>query len=473
MVSRMIAAIVSITLLASPAFAEDLQYLDHSELALSRLYRDISEAESTIDLTYYIWDPCSSVSKVLTKKLAQKAKAKPKPVKVRMLIDAVAKHNDVGAMHNYFLRQGIDIKFVNPTSGPIPHNDRSHSKLTLIDKKVPGRSRMVTGGRNIGDDYFGLAKENYVDRDVAVSGPASTEDKNGVIAQADSAFEKLWNSPLSKRATFTTEQSTKKIEACTKWTAKDAKLEKHLQTNMEKLIASEKAISCSGAKFTMDDMSHVNAGGATEWDNDGRPAFKDPGARLASKPTTQAVLGYLNGVGRSLTMENQYYIPDNPLKDILRDKRSRNVRIDLYSNMFDGPKEMVTQWHTLYMHKEHTGSQTNHSNFRIAGLLDRWDLSPPGTRYRYHAKAFSSDGKDAVVSSFNIDPRSVHINGESALLVKNCPAFAKRVEDVAKISGRIWTLEENLALCQGQERPEPNQGDPLSGFIQFITKDLQ
>jgi phosphatidylserine/phosphatidylglycerophosphate/cardiolipin synthase-like enzyme len=74
-----------------------------------------------------------------------------------MLIDAVAKHNDVGAMHNYFLRHGIDIKFVNPTSGPIPHNDRSHSKLMLIDKKVPGRSRMVTGGRNIGDDYFGLA----------------------------------------------------------------------------------------------------------------------------------------------------------------------------------------------------------------------------------------------------------------------------------------------------------------------------
>lgn len=465
--------VILLAMLIQPAGAEDLQLLDHSELALSRLYRDISEAQETIDLTYFVWDPCSSVSKVLVKKLSEKARAKPKRVKVRLLIDAVPRHNDIGAMHNYFLRQGIDVKFVNPSSGPIPHNDRSHSKLALIDKKVAGRSRMITGGRNIGDDYFGLATNNFVDRDVAVTGPSSAEDRKGAIAQADNAFEKLWSSPLSKRATYTTEQSMNRIQACTKWTAKDAKLERHLQANMEKMIASEKPISCPQVRFTMDDMSHVNAGGVTNYDNDGRPVFADPSARLAAKPTTQGMLDYLRSVSRSLTMENQYYIPDNPLKDILREKRARNVRIDLYSNMFDGPKEMVTQWHTRYMHKEHTGSQTNHSNFRIAGLLDRWALSPPGTRYRYHSKAFSSDGKDAVISSFNIDPRSVHINGESALFVKNCPAFAGRVEHATKISGKIWTLEENLALCQGQERPQPNYGDPLSSFIQFITKDLQ
>jgi putative cardiolipin synthase len=460
-------------LFAAPAGADELQLLDHSELALSRLYRDISEAQESIDLTYFIWNPCSSVSKVLVKKLAEKAKARPKPVRVRLLLDAIPYSDDIGAIHNYFVRNGIDVKFVNPSYGPIPGNDRTHSKLALIDKKVRGKARLITGGRNISDEYFGMANENYVDRDVAVNGPSSAEDKRGTIAQAEDGFERLWSNRLSKRASFTTEQSMKRVDACTRWTARDAKLERHLKANMEKSIATERQIACSNVKFTIDDMSHVGAGGPAEYDRDGQPVFPNPELRHRSKPTTMALLGYLRGVNRSLTMENQYYIPDNPLKSILREKRAANVRIELYSNMFDGPMEMVTQWHTRYMHKEHRGSQTNHSNFRVAGLLDRWAMSPAETKYRYHSKAFTSDGKDAVISSFNIDPRSVHINGESALLVKNCPAFASRLEQVVKMSGRMWTLEENLALCQGQERPQPNFGDPFNALVQFITKDLQ
>ncbi len=470
---RLIAFIVGFLSIADQSLAEDLQFLDHSELALSRLYKDISEAKETIDLTYFIWNPCSSVSKVLVKKLAEKARAKPKPVKVRLLLDAVPYENDIGAMHNYFVRNGINIKFMNPSSGPIPRNDRTHSKLTLIDKKLPGGAKMITGGRNISDEYFGLAKENFVDRDVSVVGPSSAEDGKGVIAQADHSFEKLWTNRLAKRATFTTDGSMKRVQACAKWTAKDARLEKHLQANMKAMIASERKIRCDNVRFTMDDMSHVGEGGQVEYDHDGQPVFPDPQARLAKKPTSLSILAYLKGVKKNLTMENQYYIPDDPLKSILREKRKRNVRIDLYSNMFDGPSEIVAHWHTRYMGKEHQGSQTNHSNFRIAGLLDRWGLSPAETRYRYHAKSFSSDGKDAVVSSFNIDPRSLNINGESALYVRGCPEFANRVEAAAKITGKIWTLEENLALCEGQERPRPNLGHPVSTLIQFITRDLQ
>lgn len=468
-------------LFALPARADDLQYLDHSELALSRLYNDISEAQESIDLTYLVWDPCSSVSKVLMKKIREKTRPlktaenpNPKPVKVRMLIDAYFHRHEIGALQNYFAANGIEIKFFNPTSAPSGGNTHTHSKIALIDKKVPGKARLITGGRNITDDYFGMGTNNYVDRDVAVSGPSSSEDRKGTIAQAQNGYEKLWNSRYSKQVTMATREATDRIKACTKWTAKDIRLEKHLQAKAKAMIATEKPVTCPNVRFTVDDLSHrdVVSNSNPNSENPSMPAT--PSERLPFKPTTQAVLGLLQGAQRSLTMENQYFIPDDTyVKGILRAQRAKGRKIDLYSNMFDGSDEKVTLWHTHYMRQEHKGTQTNHSNFRIAGLLDRWEFTPKNAKYSYHSKIFVADSKDTIVSSFNLDPRSVHINGESALIVKSCPEFAQKVEGTAQITGRVWTLEENYSLCMGNERPRPPSLDPINGLIQWISKDLQ
>ncbi|WP_162522356.1 hypothetical protein, partial [Xylella fastidiosa] len=75
--------------------------------------------------------------------------------------------------------------------------------------------------------------------------------------------------------------------------------------------------------------------------------------------------------------------------------------------------------------------------------------------------------------SFNLDTRSMLRNGESAVVAKNCPAFAKKVEDVAKLTGKVWTLEENLFVCVTGHRPQPPGHDPVTGLLEFFTKDLQ
>src|SRR5262249_8642955 len=155
---------------------------------------------------------------------------------------------------------------------------------------------------------------------------------------------------------------------------------------------------------------------------------------------------------------------DNYMEPWLKDRKAHGVKIDMYSNMFDkdegieslfdkGNMDMVNLWNTKHMRDMNGNGQTNHMNFRIAGLMDRWLYSPEPTSYTYHAKTFVADGKNAIVSSFNIDPRSMNINGESALFAKNCPAFAKRVEDMTKLTGKVWTLEENLKVCVTGVRP--------------------
>jgi phosphatidylserine/phosphatidylglycerophosphate/cardiolipin synthase-like enzyme len=206
--------------------------------------------------------------------------------------------------------------------------------------------------------------------------------------------------------------------------------------------------------------------------------------RLALKPTSRAVLDLIRGSQETLTLENLYYIPDDSfMKGLLRKKRGSGVKINLYSNMFEGSSsknsifdddfEIVSHWQSHYLRKENVGTQTNHAKFRIPGLMDRWHFTPKEASYTYHAKTFVADGKDAIVSSFNIDPRSMHINGESALVVKGCSAFAGRVEETARLTGKIWAAEEEHAVCMGQGRPHPASTDHFSRFIQFISKELQ
>ncbi|NRD60021.1 phospholipase D family protein, partial [Corallococcus exiguus] len=60
---------------------------------------------------------------------------------------------------------------------------RMHNKLFIADN-VMG----VTGGRNLGDAYFGQADSgNFVDLDVLAAGP--------VVAEMSRSFDTYWNNP--------------------------------------------------------------------------------------------------------------------------------------------------------------------------------------------------------------------------------------------------------------------------------------
>ena len=57
-----------------------------------------------------------------------------------------------------------------------------HNKLFVADNALA-----ITGGRNIGDEYFTLDKHsNFIDLDVVVAGP--------IVAQLSASFDAFWNS---------------------------------------------------------------------------------------------------------------------------------------------------------------------------------------------------------------------------------------------------------------------------------------
>ena len=62
---------------------------------------------------------------------------------------------------------------------------RMHNKLYIADN-----SWGITGGRNLGDAYFGTADgSNFIDMDVLAVGP--------VVRDMSASFDQYWNSPLA------------------------------------------------------------------------------------------------------------------------------------------------------------------------------------------------------------------------------------------------------------------------------------
>src|SRR5208282_5344250 len=61
-------------------------------------------------------------------------------------------------------------------------NHRMHNKLFVADDSLA-----ITGGRNIGDEYFTLDKRsNFIDLDVVGAGP--------IVPQLEASFDAFWNS---------------------------------------------------------------------------------------------------------------------------------------------------------------------------------------------------------------------------------------------------------------------------------------
>jgi cardiolipin synthase C len=160
--------IVAIALVTYRAQADDVRYLPTAQVALSQYAQTLQAAEKSIDLVYYIYDPCALSAGLIDKILIQKATQKTAPrVHVRILIDAEGYGDDhvqrdvfASAMKKY----GIEIRYFNRFTShwDILANNRLHAKLMLVDGKT-----YITGGRNIGDDYFSLGTGiNFVDRDI-------------------------------------------------------------------------------------------------------------------------------------------------------------------------------------------------------------------------------------------------------------------------------------------------------------------
>ena len=170
--------------------------LSSGQEAFASLIALADHAERSIDIQQYIIEQDESSRALLRHVRAAAARG----VRVRILVDDF---NTVGKdrrMMRLTEQPNLAVRVFNPFPGgrlsfltrfilsarEIPRiNHRMHNKLFVADDAIA-----VTGGRNIGDQYFVKDKENnFVDLDVLAAGP--------VVPQLSASFDAFWNSHYS------------------------------------------------------------------------------------------------------------------------------------------------------------------------------------------------------------------------------------------------------------------------------------
>lgn len=166
----------------SPVYANTkVRYFGEAVDAFAELKAALEQAERFIFMEYFIVEDkisFSEIQKILAKKAAE-------GVQVRLMYDDMG---SIGTVNLKFARelnrQGIQCQVFNPA---LPFlnlfmNNRDHRKITVIDGRVG-----FTGGYNLADEYFGIARPygHWKDTGIRLEGEA--------VRSLTATFLELWN----------------------------------------------------------------------------------------------------------------------------------------------------------------------------------------------------------------------------------------------------------------------------------------
>ena len=207
------------------AFASLIALADHAERTLDIQYYIIHEDESTRTLLHHV------------------RLAADRGVRVRVLVDDLNTAGEDRRFMHLGEHANIEVRVFNPfTAGRFATwtrvvasasdirriNHRMHNKLFVADDALA-----ITGGRNIGDQYFTVdPHSNFVDLDVVAAGP--------IVPELSASFDQFWNSkyaiPISSVASSVDSEATAAPPVETQFSASDERLQLELDAGRVNLI---------------------------------------------------------------------------------------------------------------------------------------------------------------------------------------------------------------------------------------------
>jgi cardiolipin synthase C len=170
-----------------------IRLLTSGEEALGDLIALADHAERTLDIQYYIIHQDDS-ARIL---LQHVRLAADRGVRVRVLVDDLNTAGEDRRFMHLGAHANVEVRVFNPFPGgrsatwtrllasvnDIPRiNHRMHNKLFVADNALA-----ITGGRNIGDEYFARGQHsNFIDLDVVAAG--------AIVRELSASFDAFWNS---------------------------------------------------------------------------------------------------------------------------------------------------------------------------------------------------------------------------------------------------------------------------------------
>lgn len=364
-----------------------------------------NEAEKTIDVQYYIWEEDTS-GKILAERILRAA---DRGVRVRMLLDHITTGKSDFKLARMDQHPNIEIRLFNPFANRRFRglellfslrrlSYRMHNKAFIVDNAIA-----IVGGRNIGDNYFGVdTTENFRDLDLAVAGP--------VVQDVSASFDAYWNSEVSVPVSsvideqFTQEELEERREQLYQWVASPGIFPYPIDTTGDEVMARLEELRgnfiWAPAKALYDDPDKLET-------------------------YNEAVMDQLIEVGNrkdsELLIESAYVIPGPGNMERVRLNSDRGIRQRLLTNSL--ATNDVAAAHAGYAKYRRELIRNGMELFELRpdakSEKKSWSLLAGRSKASLHTKAGVVDRRIVVIGSFNLDPRSTALNTEIVLVVES------------------------------------------------------
>lgn len=422
-----------------------LALLDRGEESLLARAWLADQTRHTLDVQYFIWST-DNVGKLACEAFL---KAAERGVKVRILVDDLLIDAKAEPMLALARHPNIDLRIYNPqlTVGTNPlsrvgHllrdlrgvNQRMHDKLALFDGQVG-----ISGGRNMADEYFDLDRRySFRDRDLLAVGP--------VVKEMTASFERFWQSPLSVPAERLLTRAQKRLD------------ERSIQAWYQRLhaYAADPGNLKPAVKAAIDGFPKVLERLKAEmaWSEvrflSDVPG-KNPGLQglQGGGRSTDALVEVLESTQRTVTIQSPYVVLSQKGLKLFKGLIARGVKVRVSTNSLASTDNLMAFGGYSRQRARLLKAGIEISEFRPDPAVRNeliGEHAPNRTpTFGLHAKTLVVDGKRLFVGTFNLDPRSAHLNTEVGLLA-HCPALAARIEaDILRdmAPGNSWPASSN------------------------------
>lgn len=384
-----------------------------------------AHASRTLDVQYYLFHNDDSGKWIAAALLD----AADRGVRVRVLIDDVDTADKEVGLATLNAHPNIEVRLFNPfherSSNLLVRgwqalhdgarlNRRMHNKAFIADNQLG-----ITGGRNIGDEYFEANQEfSFVDLDVLAAGP--------IVDAMSRSFDAYWNSAaVVPAAALPVEVSQKRL--------KRALVRLHD-------FSAARADSAYGRAVAAADPLPALLSGQLAWQVAPADLIVDPPEKALDpeQSPSSLLVGQLAGLWIDPTQRalivSPYFVPGPMGMAYFRYWHHIGVKIDVLTNAYAASDVPVV--HAGYANYRIPLLETGVDLYELKPLAEPTggrlrDLTRGSSRASLHAKTFVFDDRHVFIGTFNFDPRSAMLNTEMGIVIHS-PDLAREVTAIAE-----------------------------------------
>lgn len=413
-------------LLANHAPRTGVYILDKGQDALIARAWLADNAQESINVQYFIWSN-DNVGILAAESLLRAAE---RGVKVNVIIDDLLIDSPSKALIALSRHPNISIRIYNPqhTVGTsIPKriyniitnfrgaNQRMHDKTFIVDNRIA-----IVGGRNMADEYFDFDKKyNFRDREVLLLGD--------IAKDINKSFSRFSNHELSvpveeifadkklfkHNVTVKADEVQDIYQFLHEYALSPENLEPEIKQLIDNLAENFDEIA---ENLVWTDASFISD----------KPGKNDNSfSLLGGGQSTSQLAQLIKNAKESIVIQTPYLVLDADSFDVFQEAVSRGVKITISTNSmastdnllaFSGYKDqrqtLLSLGINIYEYKPHPEIQ-QHLMTRHGKIKDKQPI------FAIHAKSMVIDSKQVFIGTFNLDPRSQHLNTEVGVIIHN------------------------------------------------------